>query len=80
MRRQQADFNPENSGSMESMTINNSVSALLYRTYTGDPNDYICEDIPDANVSVNQNYEAKAELLIFISPLKMTIMMASQPL
>ena len=73
-------FNPEVSGNMETMTINKSVSASFTELTTGDPNDYICQDIPDANVSVNENYEAKAEPPISYPPLKMTIMMASQPL
>ena len=62
-----AIFNPENSGNMESMTINNSTVKFIYRTYNGDPNNYICEDIPDASVSVNKNYEALSGTANFIS-------------
>ena len=62
-----AIFNPENSGNMESMTINNSTVKFIYRTYNGDPNNYICEDIPDASVSVNENYEALSGTANFIS-------------
>jgi hypothetical protein len=64
----QADriFNPVNSGDMETMALSNSVS-FIYRTYTGNPNDYICQDIPDASVSVNENYESQSGTAIFIS-------------
>jgi hypothetical protein len=60
-------FNPENSGSAETMSINGSSVSFIYRTYTGDPNNYICEDIPDANVSVIENYEAESGIANFIS-------------
>ena len=62
-----AIFNPEDSGSMETMSINNSTVKFIYRTYNGDPNNYICEDIPDASVSVNENYEALSGTANFIS-------------
>ena len=52
---------------METMTINKSSVRFIYRTYNGDPNDYICEDIPDANVSVNENYEAESGTANFMS-------------
>lgn len=60
-------FNPENSGSAETMSINGSSVSFIYITYTGDPNNYICEDIPDANVSVIENYEAESGIANFIS-------------
>lgn len=60
-------FNPENSGNTETMTINGNSVSFIYRTYTGDPNNYICEDIPDANVSVIENYEAQSGTANFIS-------------
>jgi len=63
----QAVFNPVNSGDVEMMTINASTVRFLYRTYAGDPNDYICQDIPDENVSVIQNYEANGGTVIFTS-------------
>ena len=63
----QTILNPENSGNMETMTINKSSVRFIYRTYNGDPNDYICEDIPDANVSVNENFEAESGTANFIS-------------
>ena len=58
---------PTVSGNMETMTINKSSVRFIYRTYNGDPNDYICEDIPDANVSVNENYEAESGTANFMS-------------
>ena len=58
---------PTVSGSMETMTINNSTVKFIYRTYTGDPTLYICQDIPDENVSVNNNYEANSGTAIFLS-------------
>lgn len=60
-------FYPEISGSTETMTINGNSVSFIYRTYTGDPNNYICEDIPDANVSVIENYEAESGIANFIS-------------
>ena len=43
------------------------MSASFTELIHGDPNDYICEDIPDANVSVNENYEAESGTANFIS-------------
>ncbi|MDA9056408.1 hypothetical protein N9K49_00980 [Flavobacteriaceae bacterium] len=58
---------PTVSGNMETMTINSSTVKFIYRTYTGDPTLYICQDIPDAGVSVNNNYEANSGTAIFLS-------------
>ena len=58
---------PTVSGNMETMTINNSTVKFIYRTYTGDPTLYICQDIPNAGVSVNNNYEANSGTAIFLS-------------
>lgn len=63
----EAIYYPENSGSTETMTINGNSVRFIYRTYSGDPNNYICEDIPDANVSVIENYEAQSGTANFIS-------------
>jgi hypothetical protein len=49
------------------MSLNGSSVRFNYRTYTGDPTDYICQVIPDATVSVNQDYEAKSGTIIFTS-------------
>ena len=58
---------PTVSGNMETMTINNSTVKFIYRTYNGDPTTYICQDIPNAGVSVNENYEALSGTANFIS-------------
>jgi len=63
----EAIFNPENSGDIEQMTINKTTVRFNYRTYSGDPNKYICEDIPDESVSVIQNYEPSSGKVIFTS-------------
>ena len=63
----QTIFNPVNSGDIETMAINNSTVRFIYRTYTADPNNYICQDIPDESVSVNNNYEALNGTVNFIS-------------
>ena len=57
---------PEISGTMETMSLNSNVR-FIYRTYSADPITYICQDIPDANVSVNQNYEANVGTANFMS-------------
>ena len=62
----QSILNPETSGNMETMALSKSVR-FIYRTYSTDPITYICQDIPDANVSVNQNYEANVGTANFIS-------------
>ena len=51
---------------METMSLNSNVR-FIYRTYSADPITYICQDIPDANVSVNQNYEANVGTANFMS-------------
>ena len=63
----EAIFNPVNSGDIELMTINKSTVRFIYRTYTGDPNTYICQDIPESSVSVIQDYEAANGSVIFTS-------------
>lgn len=67
-KNSQADriFNPETDGSLETMELSNSVS-FIYRTYTGNPNNYICKEIPDATVSVNNSYTASNGTANFIS-------------
>jgi len=63
----QSIFNPENSGATEMMSINGNTVRFNYRSYSGDPNDYLCKDIPDENVSVIQNYEPQSGTVIFTS-------------
>ena len=63
----QADsiFGPGISGKTETLLINGNSVRFNYRTYTADPNNYICQDIPDASVSVIDNYEASSGDAIF---------------
>ena len=61
----EAIFNTENSGTIQTLTINGNSVKFNYRTYTADPNTYICQDIPDANVSVTDNYEASSGNAVF---------------
>ena len=61
----EAIFNTENSGTIQTLTINGNSLIFNYRTYTADPNTYICQDIPDANVSVTDNYEASSGNAVF---------------
>jgi hypothetical protein len=61
----QSIFNTENSGDIRTININGSSVKFNYRTYNADPNTYICQDIPDANVSVINNYEALSGYAVF---------------
>ena len=63
----QADsiFNTGISGKTETLLINGNSVRFNYRTYSADPNTYICQDIPDASVSVTNNYEASSGNVIF---------------
>ena len=61
----EAIFIPEDSGNLVTIPINGNSVRFNYRTYTADPNTYICQDIPDASVSVIYNYEASSGDAIF---------------
>ena len=61
----EAIFTPEDSGNLVTIPINGSSVRFNYRTYTADPITYICQDIPDASVSVINNYEASSGGAIF---------------
>ena len=61
----EAIFIPEDSGNLITIPINGNSVRFNYRTYTADPNTYICQDIPDASVSVIDNYEASSGNAIF---------------
>ncbi|MBT4915718.1 MAG: hypothetical protein HON66_02730 [Formosa sp.] len=61
----QSIFNTENSGDIRTINIDGSSVKFNYRTYNADPNTYICQDIPDANVSVINNYEALSGYAVF---------------
>jgi hypothetical protein len=51
-------FNPTTIPHEYEATINNSSVRFNYRTYSGDPSGLICEEIPDANVSILEDYAA----------------------
>ncbi|MDC0463543.1 hypothetical protein OAN36_05110 [Flavobacteriaceae bacterium] len=61
----QSIFNTENSGDIRTINIDGSSVKFNYRTYNADPNTYICQDIPNANVSVINNYEALSGYAVF---------------
>jgi hypothetical protein len=61
----EAIFTTEDSGNLITIPINGNSVRFNYRTYTADPNTYICQDIPDASVSVIDNYEASSGDAIF---------------
>ena len=63
----QSIFNTENSGNIQTIPINGNSVKFNYRTYNADPNNYICQDIPDANVSVITNYEALSGNAVFVT-------------
>ncbi|OUR99020.1 hypothetical protein A9Q86_13205 [Flavobacteriales bacterium 33_180_T64] len=64
-----AIFNPiDNLGEPFIQTINESSIAFNYRTYTGDPNDLICQIIAEPGTSIINDYEAASGAdAIFIS-------------
>jgi hypothetical protein len=51
-------FYPVENDIEKTLGIDNSNYRFIYRTYSGDPDDYICQDIPDANVVVTNDYPA----------------------
>ena len=51
-------FNPETTPYTDDLNINNNSVRFHYRTYNGDPSGLICEEIPDADVSITENYFA----------------------
>jgi hypothetical protein len=50
-------FNPNTTPYTSDFNISSSVR-FNYRTYNGDPSGLICEEIPDSDVSITQDYEA----------------------
>jgi len=50
-------FNPSTTPYTSEFNISSSVR-FNYRTYNGDPSGLICEEIPDSDVSITQDYEA----------------------
>ena len=61
-------FNPEESGNVKTLTVNTSTIRFNYRTYSGNPELVICQEIPDAGVDITNDYEAVSGALVnFIS-------------
>ncbi|MDA9335309.1 hypothetical protein N9Q89_04060 [Flavobacteriaceae bacterium] len=63
----EAILKPSTPEEVTEMSLNSSTVRFNYRTYTGDPTDYICQVIPDASVSVSQDYKAESGRVIFTS-------------
>jgi len=51
-------FNPSTTPHTYELAINNTSVRFNYRTYNGDPTGLICEEIPDANVSILEDHES----------------------
>ncbi len=51
-------FNPATNDFVKVLTINTSSVRFNYRTYNGDPDLVICQEIPDAGVDITNDYEA----------------------
>ncbi len=51
-------FDPEVSGDVITLDINGNSIRFNYRTYNGDPDLVICEEIPNAGVDIVNDYEA----------------------
>lgn len=62
-----AIFSPTSSGIGGSFQINGSTTRFNFRSYTGDPNSFICESIPDASVNVIEDYEATSGTVFYTS-------------
>ena len=52
-------FNPSTTPYTYELAINNTSVRFNYRTYNGDPSGLICEEIPDADVSIIEDYPAQ---------------------
>ncbi|MCK8479896.1 hypothetical protein [Psychroserpens algicola] len=63
-----AIFNPEFSGDTVELTINENTIRFNYRTYDGDPEDLLCQEIPEPGTSIVNDYEAgSGAQAIFVS-------------
>jgi hypothetical protein len=51
-------FTPSTTPYTSNLTIDNNAVRFNYRIYNGDPSGLICEEIPDANVSIIEDHEA----------------------
>lgn len=52
-------FNPTETPYSGSFNINNNTVKFNYRTYNGDPEEMICQEIPSSTVSIIRDYEAE---------------------
>jgi hypothetical protein len=55
-----AIFNPVLSGTTQDLIINENTIRFNYRTYNGDPEDLLCEEIPNPGTTIVNDYEADA--------------------
>ncbi|MBT8272009.1 MAG: hypothetical protein KJO25_08195 [Bacteroidia bacterium] len=62
-----AIFNPSSSPTEGSLNINGSNVRFNYRTYDGDPQGLICEEIPVSDVNIIEDYEASSGTVNYIS-------------
>ncbi|MCK0109885.1 hypothetical protein MWU58_11320 [Flavobacteriaceae bacterium S0825] len=52
-------FNPIDNPHSGSFNIDNNTVKFNYRTYNGDPEEMICQEIPSSTVSIIRDYEAE---------------------
>lgn len=62
-----AIFNPTESPTTGSFNINGTSVRFNYRKYDGDPQGLICEEIPDSNVSITEDYPAMSGTVNYTS-------------
>lgn len=60
-------FNPEETPLMGTLNINGSSVRFNYRIYNGSPQGLICQDIPDASVSILEDYESSSGTADYVS-------------
>lgn len=60
-------FNPATTPHTGSFNVNGSSIRFNYRTYDGDPVGLICEEIPDSNVNIIEDYEAMSGTVSYTS-------------
>lgn len=53
-------FNPTENGAQKTLTLNTTTQRFNYRTYTGNPEALICQDIPGSEVAILNDYIAAA--------------------
>ena len=63
-----AIFNPEFSGDTLELDINENTIRFNYRTYNGDPEGLLCQEIPEPGISITNDYEADSgATVLFVS-------------